>query len=81
MKDQKQRKLAPNHQHYATKPNGDFVGCCDGITYGCENGVPFHTGKLDWPLESQIRWAKANALFYKNVTEKLSAFADALGKE
>jgi hypothetical protein len=82
MKDGKQRKLAPNHtKTLLRKDNGDFVGCCDGITYGIDEGVPFNTGVKDYPKEYWMRWAKANALFYKSVSDRLNAYAEAVANE
>ena len=60
---------------------GDFVGCCDNTTFGVFGGRTFHTASKDWPVEAQVRWARANSRFYLQVSQKLAAYADKVEKE
>lgn len=60
---------------------GDFVGSCDNITFGSVNGHSFHTTVADWSTESRVRWAKANALLFISIAQKLNDYAELVAKE
>lgn len=60
--------------------NGDFVSVVDGITFGVMEGRPFHSARADWPISDQVRWSRAQAVFFRNISENLDGYADATAK-
>ncbi len=60
--------------------NGDFVSVVDGITFGVIEGRAFHSARADWPVDDQLRWSRAQAVFFRNVAQNLDAYADATAK-
>ncbi len=57
---------------------GNFSCTCDTVTVGVIDGIPMHSGSINWSAEEQIRWAKLNAQFFKGLSEKMGTYAIAV---
>lgn len=61
--------------------NGDFVSVVDGVTFGVMEGRPFNSSvRSDWKPEDQIRWARAQAAFFRTIAENLDQYADSTAR-
>ena len=59
----------------------DFVSCVDGIAFGVDMGKSFHTATKEWKAEDQIRWARANGLFFAQIAKHCIDFANVVERE